>query len=401
MMGAGIWDTVTVTPAELSVCDGASSFLQSGFWGAFKARFGWKPLAFLVDRGEAGGPRPLLVICRALGPGLSFAYVSWGPEWEGPAPAGGGDPRVRALAELARRLGPLLPRDTAFIRFDPPWYREEGAAASGDPEPPVPVMNGDPAWSPAVNAGPARPPAADFGRPFRRAAADVQPPDTVLVDLRPPPEAILAAMKPKTRYNIGLAAKKGVTVRRAGEGELDVFYRLLSETARRDGIAVRGIEYYRSLFELARNYGGGGRFGKGPENGPGVPAAPDMRLYLAEHEGEALAAIVTLFRGNGAVYLYGASSNHKRNLMAPYALQWKAMEDARAAGCTVYDLFGIPPDDDPGHPMAGLYRFKTGFGGRIIRRPGSWDYTLKPLAAVFFHAAEYARKRFRDRKKRR
>jgi lipid II:glycine glycyltransferase (peptidoglycan interpeptide bridge formation enzyme) len=369
---------VAVSPADLSVCDGASSFLQSGFWGTFKARFGWEPLAFLVDRGEAGGPRPLLVIRRPLGPGLSFAYVPWGPEWEGPA--GAGDLRVRALAELARRLGPRLPRNTAFIRFDPPWYREEGAAVPEEP--------------PAAGAG--------FGRPFRRAAADIQPPDTVLVDLRLPPEAMLAAMKPKTRYNIGLAAKKGVTVRRAGEGELDVFYRLLSETARRDGIAVHGIEYYRSLFELARNYGGGGRPGNGPggepENGP---AAPDVRLYLAEHEGEALAAIVTLFRGNGAVYLYGASSDHKRNLMAPYALQWKAMEDAKAAGCTVYDLFGIPPNDDPGHPMAGLYRFKTGFGGRIIHRPGSRDYVLRPLAAALFHAAEYARKRFRDRKKRR
>ncbi|MDR2158593.1 MAG: peptidoglycan bridge formation glycyltransferase FemA/FemB family protein [Treponema sp.] len=364
---------VTVVPAELSVCDGASSFLQSGFWGTFKARFGWEPLAFLVGRGEAGGPRPLLIIRRPLGPGLSFAYAPWGPEWDDPAPdAGEGDPRPPALAELARRLAPRLPKDTAFIRFDPPWYREEGAGCSGE----------------------------GLGRPFRRAAADVQPPDTVIVDLRPPPEALLAAMKPKTRYNIGLAAKRGVTARRAGEGELDVFYRLLSETSRRDGIAVHGIEYYRGLFELARTYGGG-RQGKGAGEGPGFPAAPDLRLYLAEYEGEALAAVVTLFRGAGAVYLYGASSDRHRNLMAPYLLQWRAMTDARAAGCRFYDLFGIPPGDDPGHPMAGLYRFKTGFGGRIIHRPGSWDYALRPLGAALFHAAEYARKRFRDRKKRR
>jgi lipid II:glycine glycyltransferase (peptidoglycan interpeptide bridge formation enzyme) len=195
-------------------------------------------------------------------------------------------------------------------------------------------------------------------------------------------------MKPKWRYNIGLAARKGVTVRRAGEEGLDLFYRLLAETARRDGIAVHGVEYYRGLFELAREYGSGGAL-----------PAPDLRLYLAECGGETLAAIVTLFRGNEAVYLYGASSDRMRNLMAPYALQWQAMEDAAAAGCTVYDLFGIPPNDDPGHPMAGLYRFKTGFGGRIIHRPGSWDYACKPLGAALFHAAEYARKRLRDRKK--
>jgi lipid II:glycine glycyltransferase (peptidoglycan interpeptide bridge formation enzyme) len=87
--------------------------------------------------------------------------------------------------------------------------------------------------------------------------------------------------------------------------------------------------------------------------------------------------------------------------MAPYALQWKVMQDAHAAGCTVYDLFGIPPDDNPNHPMAGLYRFKTGFGGKILHRPGSWDYPFKPLLYTLFSSAERLRKKIRDRKKRR
>jgi len=66
--------------------------------------------------------------------------------------------------------------------------------------------------------------------------------------------------------------------------------------------------------------------------------------------------------------------------MASYSLQWKAMMDAKAKGCLVYDLFGIPPNEDPNHPMAGLYRLKTGFGGKIIHRPGSWDYPCKPFS---------------------
>jgi lipid II:glycine glycyltransferase (peptidoglycan interpeptide bridge formation enzyme) len=79
------------------------------------------------------------------------------------------------------------------------------------------------------------------------------------------------------------------------------------------------------------------------------------------------------------VYLYGASSNEHRNLMAPYALQWAALRDSRDRGAVEYDLFGIPPTDDPAHPMHGLYRFKTGFGGDRIHRHGAWDRVFRPV----------------------
>jgi lipid II:glycine glycyltransferase (peptidoglycan interpeptide bridge formation enzyme) len=238
------------------------------------------------------------------------------------------------------------------------------------------------------------PPALE--KPFKRAAADVQPPDTVLVDLSRPTETILGEMKPKWRYNIRLAEKKGVTVRRADEAELPVFYTLFRETAKRDGIAIHSLDYYAGLFSLCREYREGALAGVLPDRS----VRPDIRLYIAAEGGEDLAAIITLFRGTKAVYLYGASSDHKRNLMAPYALQWKAIEDARAAGCLEYDLFGIPPRDDPKHPMAGLYRFKTGFGGTIIHRNGSWDYPYRPVMKSLFEAAEALRKQLRSMKKR-
>jgi lipid II:glycine glycyltransferase (peptidoglycan interpeptide bridge formation enzyme) len=144
------------------------------------------------------------------------------------------------------------------------------------------------------------------------------------------------------------------------------------------------MEYYKVLFEE----------GAKPEYGV------DIRLYLASHESEDIAGIITLFRKDEAVYLYGASANHKRNLMAPYALQWQAMRDAKAAGCVFYDLYGIPPDEDPFHPMAGLYRVKTGFGGTMIHRPGCWDYACKPVVTGLYRAAETVRKKLRDFKKR-
>jgi lipid II:glycine glycyltransferase (peptidoglycan interpeptide bridge formation enzyme) len=339
-----------LVPADLACCAEAASFLQSGFWGSFKARFGWAARAFLADW---GGERPLLVIRRRLGPVFSFAYVPWGPELPPGFPNSDRE-RSSAMAELAIALRPLLPNSTAFIRFDPPWYTE-GAET----------------------------PPPSIGPPLARAAADVQPPDTVLVDLSPSERDILMNMKPKWRYNIGLAEKRGVVVRRLDEEGLGMFYALFQETAKRDGINIHSLEYYQTLFTHCADYPG-----------------QELRLYLAEHEGP-LGAIIVLFRGREAVYLYGASSNRSRNLMAPYALQWQAMKDAKASGCTEYDLFGIPPGKDPSHPMAGLYRFKTGFGGRIIHRPGSWDYPYRPLAYRVFKLAEALRKKFRDSKKNR
>ncbi|MCL2127924.1 MAG: peptidoglycan bridge formation glycyltransferase FemA/FemB family protein, partial [Treponema sp.] len=280
--------------------------------------------------------------------------IPWGPELPAAFPS---DPasRAGAAAELARLLRPRFHR-AAFIRFDPPWSDPAGA------------------FPPELPA------------PFRRAAADIQAADTVLVDLAPPSQDILAAMKPKWRYNIGLAEKRGVVVNSGGAEGVDDFYRLLAETASRDGISIHSAAYYRALFEECPAGAAGG----------GAEPSARLRLYTAVHGGDTLAAIAALFRGKQAVYLYGASSNNKRNLMAPYALQWRAMTDAKAAGCTSYDLFGIPPGEDPGHPMAGLYRFKTGFGGRIVHRSGSWDYPCKPALYALFRAAERLRKKARD-----
>ncbi|WP_304224879.1 peptidoglycan bridge formation glycyltransferase FemA/FemB family protein [Gracilinema caldarium] len=343
----------SVVPTELGRCDGAKSFLQSGFWGSFKARFGWNARSFLVDWGE-GGKLPLLVIRRRLGPGVSFAYVPLGPELPAQFPDSQ-EERNQALLDLAQALRDALPHDTAFIRFDPPWF-----------------TIGEYAVPPLITG------------PFVRSGADVQPPDTVIIDVSKSTEEILASMKPKWRYNIKLAGKKGVTVIRMDEAGLDLFYELYKTTARRDKIAIHGINYYKTLFEHGKEYRDGSQ---------------DLRLYVATHEGDALAAIIVLFRGEEATYLYGASSDVKRNLMAPYALQWKAIQDAHENGCLRYDLFGIPPEENPRHPMAGLYRFKTGFGGQIIHRSGSWDYAYKPLITNMFRYAESFRKNIRSFRK--
>ena len=300
---------VSLQKADLSICDEAGSFLQSGFWGGFKARFGWEALAFKAEWNISANSlesrnciKPLLVLRRILYPGFALAYVPWGPELPDNFPN-----KEKAALELAFALKKILPGNTAFIRFDLPWANVEFSK---------PVMP----------------------YPFIRSAVDIQAPDTVIVDLSQPFESVKEKMKSKWRYNANLAIKKGVKISQAGKEKISHFYELLKETAIRDDISIHSENYYESLFD----------------NGWYTDKKPDIRLYLAEHEEDLLAGIVTLFRGKEAVYLYGASSNKKRNLMASYALQLKAIEDAKHSGCQEYDLFGISPSDDPSHPMSGL-----------------------------------------------
>ena len=119
--------------------------------------------------------------------------------------------------------------------------------------------------------------------------------------------------------------------------------------------------------------------------------APAVKLLLARHEGDLLAGNIVLFWRKTGIYLTGASSNEKRNLMPTYALQWEAIRQARAAGCETYDMYGIPPARDPGHSMSGLYQFKTGFSERVLERWGSWDVPTRPLLAAAYGAAEAGR----------
>jgi lipid II:glycine glycyltransferase (peptidoglycan interpeptide bridge formation enzyme) len=130
--------------------------------------------------------------------------------------------------------------------------------------------------------------------------------------------------------------------------------------------------------------------GENAGRGTGDGQSP-VAVWLATHESDVLAGIITIFISGQAVYLYGASSDLKRNLMPAYALQWAAIRAAKASGCAEYDFFGIPPGEDLGHAMAGLYLFKTGFGGRIVHRLGSVDLPVQPWAAAAFTSLERIR----------
>jgi lipid II:glycine glycyltransferase (peptidoglycan interpeptide bridge formation enzyme) len=323
--------------------------LQSGFWGQFKQAHGWEAHPFSVTlegktapAAQAAADRTfgMLVLSRRFFRVFSLAYVPFGPVLD---PVEGRGELLSALAQALRRH---LPRTTLFLRFDLPWPRTgEDPGASGRPRP-------------------------------TKAASNMQPPDTVIVDIKPPLEQVLASMKSKTRYNVRLSGKKGVTVSEGGPDDLDRWYALYEETARRDRIAIHSRAYYRGLFEASRSYAG---------------VKPAVKLLCARHDGELLAGNIVAFWKNRAAYLYGASSGEKRNLMPTYALQWEAIRMARDAGCSSYDLFGVPPLPDPDHPMFGLYQFKTGFSDCLLERWGTWDLAFRPVPYSLYRAAEAVR----------
>jgi lipid II:glycine glycyltransferase (peptidoglycan interpeptide bridge formation enzyme) len=196
----------------------------------------------------------------------------------------------------------------------------------------------------------------------------IQPPRTLLVNLEPSEEDILMAMKSKTRYNIRLAGRKGVTVRQGTMDDIPMFSRMMQVTGERDEFSVHEPTYYKTAYEIFA-----------PEH---------AAMLIAEYEDQPLAALMVFALGDTAYYLYGASSNEERQRMPTYALQWEAMRWAKARGCTQYDLWGVPdyPEEtleeqftERGDGLWGVYRFKRGFGGELHRTVGAADRVYNKL----------------------
>ena len=261
------------------------------------------------------------------------------------------------LSELSKALKPLLPKNTMVIRFDP-----EVTFTNLEDRDLFNYGLKTVAWADKLK--------------LKKNKVDIQPPDSTLVSLEGTEDEILARMHQKWRYNIRLSERKGVIIKKYNgdsaeiSSKIDKFYELTKETNARDGNASHAKSYYRDLILFSA---------KQLKEGKDVP---EVNLYIAEHEGDEIASIVTLFSKTESVYLYGASSNNKRNLMPNHLLQWTAMKDAKAYGSKYYDMYGMPPEGkDENHPMHGLYMFKANFGGKNIHRTGSWDV---PLNAVYY-----------------
>lgn len=185
---------------------------------------------------------------------------------------------------------------------------------------------------------------------------DLNPARTLVLDLLSSEEKILANMHPKTRYNIRLATKKGVTVKEIKvpqKQHWQEFRHLLFLTGSRDGFRLHDFSHYQKLVETC----------------PGL-----IRMYMAYYEGQAIAGGLFSFWFKQATYLHGASDNSFRQLMAPQLLQWTVITEAKKMGCISYDFYGISEEKWPG-----VTRFKRGFGGQEVVYPGTFDLIFRPF----------------------
>ncbi len=314
-------------------------FLQLSGWGAFKEAFGWESVRVgLVENGRlTAGAQILFRPLARLPLAPRFAYIPKGPvvDWDDPARV---EALFRAIDAAARS------QCAAMLRVEPelrnaPEHRARLQALGLAPSP---------RW--------------------------IQPRTTVWIDLAADEEAILKRMKQKWRYNVRLAGRKGVVVREGNEADVEAFIALMQVTGERKDFGVHAPDYYRTFWRI-------------------FAPAGRAALLLAAYEDEPLAGIMVGRSGRRAYYFYGASGNKHRNLMPSHLLQWEAMRWAKARGCTGYDLWGVPdavaddpdaPIPDPPKGMWGVWRFKRGFGGQVVRYVGAWDKGYWPgvLAAA-------------------
>jgi len=309
-----------------------SHLLQTSSWGALKSQFGWtEERVGLVQNGELVAGAQILYRRLPIGLGR-LAYVprgpmmDWADEKQTAALLTALGNAARAQGAIALTIEPNLP--------DEPRLRERLRAFGLHPAP----------------------------------FSSVQPRRTLVVDISPDEDDILMAMKSKTRYNVRLAGRKGVEVREAAEADLPAFHKLMAVTAERGEFGVHSPAYYEAAYRL-------------------FTPKDQARLLLAEVEEEPTAAVMVFALPPRSWYFYGASDSAHREKMPTYLLQWEAIRWAKSLGCTTYDMYGVPDEDrekledefvQRSDGLWGVYRFKRGFGGHLVRSLGAWDLVYAP-----------------------
>jgi len=293
--------------------------LQMGEWGELKEGFGWEPVRVILE--NAG----VQILFRRLPLGFTIGYI----------PKASSDQLTASNDQFWREVDLVCRKNRAvFLKIEPD------------------------AWDDATNLYPAT---------FKNSTHNIQPPRTILLDIQAAEEDILARMKPKCRYNIRLAEKKGVTVR--AWDDVSAFHEMMIVTGGRDKFGVHSNEYYQRAYDLFHPKG-------------------TCELLVAEYEGKPLASLMVFANGKRAWYVYGASNNEERNRMPTYLLQWEAIRWAKARGCEEYDLWGVPDEDEETleaqfesrhDGLWGVYRFKRGFGGQVKRAVQALDRVYNPL----------------------
>lgn len=346
------------------------SFLQTPAWGSVKQDWRSESLGWFEADGtlQAAG----LVLYRQV-PRLSryLAYLPEGPDlpWSDAAASGDLDRWLDPLGDCLRKRGAFAIRlgpQVAARSWDAPTLK--AALASGQA---ARLAELQPTWvddkalaiAPALAERGWIPPQAAEG------FATGQPQHVFWLPLQGrTQDEVFAGFNQLWRRNVRKADKMGVTVTQSGRDDLAAFHALYVETAERDGFTPRPLSYFTGMWDAMT-----------PEDDT------RLRLYLARHEGDLVAATTMTQVGSHAWYSYGASSTHKRDVRGSNAVQWRMITDAIGSGAGVYDLRGITDTLDPDDPHAGLIQFKLGTGGQAVEYPGEWT---RPLNRALYKAFE-------------
>ncbi|MGZ9224125.1 MAG: lipid II:glycine glycyltransferase FemX [Anaerolineales bacterium] len=310
--------------------------LQTGEWGELKSGFGWEPVRMI------SGGMGVQILFRKLPLGFTIGYL--------PKPVIS-DQLSRISEGFWDEIDSVCKRKhTIFLKLEPDLWEDQ--------KPHTPALSRRAELVEAEAEG--------WNLELRTSPHNIQPPRTIIINIKNSEEEILARMKQKTRYNIRLAEKKGVTVR--PWNDMESFHKMMLVTGDRDRFGIHSLEYYRRAYELFHPTG-------------------MCELLVAEYEEKPLAALMVFGHGRRAWYFYGASTDEQRNRMPTYLLQWEAIKWAKARGCEEYDLWGVPDEDEvtleanfeKRHDgLWGVYRFKRGFGGELRRAAQAVDRVYNP-----------------------
>ncbi|MGE5416782.1 MAG: lipid II:glycine glycyltransferase FemX [Acidobacteriota bacterium] len=306
--------------------------LQTLEWGEVKRRMGWTPIALLLLEDGVAKAGILLLKRNIPLPGLRkcIFYAPRGPVAD-VHDCDSMDRLFEGVRAVARQHGAI------FLKMDPN------------------VDHSDQVFRDYLTS-----------RGFRKTVTaegfeGVQPTFVFRMDINKSEDDLLAQMSTKTRYNLRLAERKGVTIREGtNKADLKVFYDILEETAERDRFLIRGYKYFEVMWDWLVERGLG-------------------QVFLAEFEGKVISGTLALRLGAKTWYLYGASANQYRNVMPNYLIQWTMIKWAKEQGCTLYDFRGVSGDLSEDNPLYGLYRFKKGFGGDFTEFIGEWDLVYSKL----------------------
>lgn len=308
-----------------------ASFLQSFEWGDFQQEVGrkvWRVKIFEESKIYLFAQ----IFLHFLPFNKSYFYCPHGPVVDFEAEPSKRNENLKKSLELLRNYFKSFSQDEGaiFFRLEPSWQETEKEK--------IEILR---------NLG------------FRKSLNEIQPKDTLILDLTKSEEELLKEMHHKTRYNIRLARKRGVKIyQTTSSSEIEIFYRLLTQTTKRDKFSSHPKEYYQKQLEILGKKG-------------------FLKLFFAEYQKQVIAAILVSFYNQRATYLHGALDFNFRNLMAPHLLQMEAILTAKRLGCKIYDFWGIAPSGAVSHhPWQGITRFKRGFGGKEINYLGGWDYVF-------------------------